>query len=232
MKTPLLKLTLLAVTVALFAGAASADQILVLSPSNNCGAAGQPSCATFTFTTTVHQNAPGSFNLSFQVQNATGGTTAYLQGFGLTLFNGSADGTFVNSNPALNPLSWNIGVWDNSKTDNGNSSCSAVNSHPGSLCIQVDSVPAGKGYMIAGGQGITFNFTVTTAASTSLLSSWHVMTAGTECESGDNCGNVFALSNKGAPTTTATQVPEPGSLALLGTGLLGAGGLLRRKLHK
>src|SRR5438105_7292036 len=104
--------------MAIFVPRISADTIstLVLSPGN-CGSGA--SCATFTFTTTVDQISAGNFMMSFKVQNATAGTPAYLQGFGLTLFSGSADGTFISSTPALNPAQWNIGVFDNSKTNNG-----------------------------------------------------------------------------------------------------------------
>src|SRR5438270_8061457 len=105
-----LKAILLAIAIAMLGSVAFADTIssLVLSPGS-CGTGA--SCATFTFTTVVDQVSAGNFNVSFSVHNAVAGTPAYLQGFGLTLFTGSADGTFVSSNPALNPAQWNIAVF-------------------------------------------------------------------------------------------------------------------------
>jgi hypothetical protein len=55
---------------------------------------------------------------------------------------------------------------------------------------------------------------------------------------GQDCGSVF-LSNALTPSSnpsnpsgcSTTEIPEPGSLALLGTGIFAAVGALRRKLH-
>jgi hypothetical protein len=217
------KFLMLLLLAALAAPLAHADQWQVVLGPTGCAPA---SCANYIFTNTVTSTAtPGTYNLSFTVAQGPGASDAYLQGFGLTLFTGSSDGTFLNSNPVL-PAGWVVGVVDNSKFNNGNNGCGNGN-QPGSLCITINS-PTGNGYLLTGGGSITFNFTVVGSSGLGVLdtSQWHIMSTGSTCASGNNCGNVFALTNNGP----STNVPEPASVLLGAVGLLGV--FVRRKFRE
>src|SRR5262249_49348324 len=129
----LVRLCFMLLAVGALAPLASADSILVLSPGN-CGTGA--SCGTFTFTTPVHQTGASTYEVSFDVQNASNGTPAYLQGFGLTLFSGSVSGSSVTATPAL-PAGVTMQLVDNDKFNNGNTNCDAGMNHPGSVCLDI-----------------------------------------------------------------------------------------------
>lgn len=69
----------------------------------------------------------------------------------------------------------------------------------------------------------SLTFELTGATSATVISDLGLHVAGAACPSGQTC---FTTSS------TITPVPEPGTLGLLGTGLLGLGGLVRRRIRK
>ncbi len=207
--------------VCTFASLSYADTVttLVLGPTDTggicTGSTAGASCGNYQFTISFDQTTSV---LTFTVQPGPGATTAYLQGFGLTLFNGSITATQISGPSGFT-------TDPNSKFNNGNNNCGNA-THPGSLCVTYTAssnapvIPAG---------GLTFQFQI--SGSTGLLADWHIMANGSACASGARCGNVFALTNDGAPGTTPTPaVPEPNSLVLLGSGLLSASWFVKRRL--
>lgn len=185
---------------------------LVLGPTDTngicTGSTSGASCGGYQFTISFDRTTSV---LTFTVQPGPNATPAYLQGFGLTMFNGTISATPSASNPA------GFSIVNDAKINNGSGTC-GNQTHPGSLCV----FTPGNGLLI--GSGLTLQFTI--SGWTGVQPSWHVMSTGTGCASGSSCGNVFALTNDGTPST----VPEPSSLVMLGSGLLGAVGVVRKKL--
>lgn len=207
------------------ASAAHADTMYTLTMGpDGCTPA---SCNGYQFKTTVDQIDSTDYKVTFRVTNING-PSAYLQGFGLTLFADTIDATMTASDPALSS-DWTVTVVDNAKFNNGNNNC-GNGSNGGSFCLNVDN--NGSGYLLANANDfIQFDFDVT--GGTSVLDSWHIMSNGTTTASGTGGGNVFALTDDGTPTTPPPPtVSEPGTLTLFGAGMLTLGQLVRRRSKK
>lgn len=237
MRMSFIVVLLLVVVGLIFVPTASADSYQLILKPGACGSGA--SCDSYTFTTTVLTTGTANvFNVTFDVKDTgklVSGSTVYdnsiLTNFGLTLFQESAAASSLVMNP-IAPSGVTAQLFDNSKTNNGNSMCGSNGSNTGSICLQFNS---GTGIpMIGPNAEQSFQFQVTVGGTAPFgLSSWHIMASAspvagngsTQPYYASSNSNVYALTNDGTPQLT----PEPGSIMLLACGILGLGGLLRRK---
>jgi len=93
---------------------------------------------------------------------------------------------------------------------------------------------------ISGGAFTSGSITITATGGTVLFSG--AFTSGTVVKNGllttytgylacAGCGSVQFVSSRGGLSGDTIVTPEPGTLGLLGTGLVGLAGIVRRKLH-
>jgi hypothetical protein len=202
------------------------DQVgLIFGPTDTngicTGSVSGASCAGYQFTATWD---PDQNLLTFTVQKTALATQdAYFQGFSLSMFN--PNGADVSASLTNGPAGFTVDA--NTKINNGGDTCQGT--HAGTVCVQKTNVSS-NGPLITMA-GLTFQITITGWNANDLMSSWDLLATGTACASGSGprCGNVFALTNVG-PTGPPLEheVPEPSSLVMFGSGLLGLGSLVRR----
>lgn len=136
----------------------------------------------------------------------------------LTLTSSSGEVSSPTLNGSGNEDGWGSFAYTFNTGENGGSS--------GTDCVVTAGSPSA---------GCTFTFTVTDTSTTTLTASEFESPSTGGNGTGDFAGHLAAANNltgyvgESTPLGSTSPVPEPSSLALLGTSVLGAAGVLRRR---
>lgn len=163
----------------------------------------------------------GNFTLTFTITN-TNSAAAGLYDYSLSLTGGSGS-VSVSTAAGSGTSQTGFEYFEDTKQNNGSGVECNTTANSGWLCVDY----SGGFATIAANSSLTWTFTGTYTGTP--VDVQHLMAQGCVAVDGENC----AFNGAGSYNISldgTSQVPEPGSLMLFGTGLVSMAGFLRRKL--